>query len=220
MLMKPFLLLACLAAAAETPLTPPCQGGENEPGTPPPRISLTLTGRSDDGPRIASELTGTFLTPPAWQAYVARFLKKFENWHQDTTEDIGRYLNDRLVIVALDAIGGEAPKIQGAVAYLALYREFHQPVPSLVQDFLREHPGSMGRLLRDFTWEKASDFVKNRRYREDIAERKRAKLGTAMAPSGPRSAGGGPPGPACLQLLSLDWPALTQPDPETPVASK
>jgi hypothetical protein len=171
------------------------------------RISLELTGRSDDGPRIAYTLSRTVLSQQQWEQRVEDFLGKYQTWEKDTGGDMGRYLNDRLIIVALSAAGGEIEKIQGGMAFLALYWQFGQQAPSVVTKFLAEHRNSASRLLKDFTWEKASDYVKNKRWREDIAERRRL-ANQAAAAQPPPPAGAGPAqraSPTCLGLLALDW---------------
>jgi hypothetical protein len=167
------LVLVCLCAL----LANPVRAAQPEPRAV---LSVQLTGSPADGPEIAYRLMRTFMTEEQWKQYVADFRRKFQNWEADTGGDMGRFLNDRLIIVALGAAGGEADAIQRGMAYLALYKEFNQTPPSVVTTFLTEHKDSAGRLLKEFTWERASEYVKNRRWREDIAARK-AKLAAAAA---------------------------------------
>jgi len=143
-------------------------------GTASQPLKLELTGHVMDGPNIAYALMRTFLTEQEWQQRVAECRKRFATWEHDNHGDMGQFLNDRLVIVALSAAGGEVKEIQKGVAYLALYREFGQVPPGLVLRFLSEHKESVTELLSSFTWEKASEYVKNKRWREDIARRKAA----------------------------------------------
>jgi len=187
-----------------------CQGQDGAGRAPGgrPRISLELTGRSDDGQRIAYTLTRTVLSEQQWEQQVGECLRKYQTWEKDTGGDMGRYLNDRLIIVALSAAGGEVEKIQDGMAFLALYWQFGQQAPSVVTKFLAEHKNSVSRLLKDFTWEKASDYVKSKRWREDIAERRRLANQVTEAQPPARSGSAGPAqraSPTCLGLLALDW---------------
>jgi hypothetical protein len=196
------LVLVCLC----TLLARPVRAAEAQPRTPL-SLSLQLTGSPADGPEIAYRLTRTFMTDEQWKQYVSEFRRKFRNWEADTGGDMGRFLNDRLIIVALSAAGGEVDAIQRGMAYLALYREFNQIPPSIVTKFLTEHKDSAGRLLKDFTWGRASEYVKNRRWREDIAARKakiaaEAEKMTATAQAKPPETAAAPAPPAAPLLMS------------------
>ena len=190
-------------------------------------MSLQLTGSPADGPEIACRLTRTFMTDEQWKQYVAEFRRKFQNWEADTGGDMGRFLNDRLIIVALSAAGGEVDAIQRGMAYLALYKEFNQIPPSIVTKFLAEHKDSAGRLLKDFTWGRASEYVKNRRWREDIAARKariaaEAETMTATAQAKPPETAAAPAPPLLLpEAVVADAPrvAVAEPRKATEVAA-
>jgi hypothetical protein len=209
------LVLVCSSALLAFPL----RAAQPEPRTP---LSLQLTGSPADGPEIACRLTRTFMTEEQWKQYVAEFQRKFKNWEADTGGDMGRFLNDRLIIVALSAAGGEVDAIQHGMAYLALYREFNQAAHPAVTKFLTEHKDSAGRLLQDFTWDKASDYVKNRRWREDIAAR-RAKLAaeagktTAMAQARPPETAA-PAAPAATSLKPPEVAVASAPKVTVPSA--
>lgn len=135
-------------------------------------IKYDLTGDVMDGPNLAYAMMRTFLTDEEWQQRVAECRKRFETWERDNHGDMGQFLNDRLIIIALSAAGGEVKEVQKGVAYLALYREFQQVPHSLVTKFLSEHKESVTELLSNFTWDNASQYVKSKRWRDDIAKRK------------------------------------------------
>lgn len=138
---------------------------------------LLLAQKQPDGSRIAQVLAETFLTQDQWQQEVKKIRARFEDWERDTQGDMGRYLNDRLIIVALSAANGKVEKIQRGILWLAFYKEFEQEQPGIVAKFMREHQGSLSRLFTDFTWEKASLYIKNKEWRKDIEEqRKKAAL--------------------------------------------
>ncbi len=121
-----------------------------------------------DAPQLAYHLMRTYLTEAEWKAEVTKVQRRFKDWERDTKGDMGRFLNDRLIIVALSAAGGEPEKIKRGVSYLALYHEFKEIPPGIVTKFMGTHFGSMSRLLNGFTWEKATDYVKQKRWREDL----------------------------------------------------
>lgn len=144
-------------------------------------LPRTIEWQSRSGSSIAYDMVRTFLTEEEFQGEVSTLFSKYKDWENDTHGDIDRYLNDRLVIVGLSAAGGEQEAIQKGILWLAYYRAFRQADPSMVRKFLEEHQGSLSRLLKDFTWEKASDYVKNKRWREDIEERRRKERGEVVA---------------------------------------
>ena len=56
---------------------------------------------------------------------------------------------------------------QNGFVWLAYYKEFNQQVPTVVATVMRDHHASLLRLFKDFTWEKASQYVKNKEWRKD-----------------------------------------------------
>jgi hypothetical protein len=131
---------------------------------------------SVDGPTMARELIRTFLSDKEFQKEVKELKGKFEDWEKQSEGDMGRYLNDRFILMGLAAAGGKVDKIKKGMIWLAFYKEFNQPPPSMVVKFLNEHQGSLTRLFTDFRWEKASTYIKNKEWRTDIEERKKAEL--------------------------------------------
>ena len=196
-------------------------------------LQFELTGAAMDGPNLAHAMMRTFMTESEWQEHVAKCRRRYETWEADNHGDMGQFLNDRLIIVALSAAGGEVEKIQNGVAYLALYREFRQVPPSRVMKFLREHKGSVSELLNGFTWVRVSEYVKQKKWREDIARRKElasqksaemaAKEGETkpveVASARPQTVEATPASQpqterlpqALLKLMSLDWDAFSPP---------
>lgn len=153
----------------------------NKPDDAKLPLPRSIEWQNRSGSSIAYDMVRTYLTEEEFQSEVSTLFSKFKDWEADTHGDIDRYLNDRLVIVGLSAAGGEQEAIQKGILWLAYYRAFRQGDPSMVRKFLEEHQGSLSRLLKDFTWEKASDYVKNKRWREDIEERKRKERGEPVA---------------------------------------
>ncbi|MCW8133676.1 MAG: hypothetical protein KIS92_25245 [Planctomycetota bacterium] len=125
-----------------------------------------------DGPTLARELVTTFMTDEKWQVEVEKLRSKYQDWERDSRGDIGQYLNDRLICVALGAAGGDVEKIQRGIVWLAFYKEFNQEAHPQVLKFLREHRGTMLSLLNSFTWDKASQYVKNKEWRKDLEKAK------------------------------------------------
>ncbi|HEY3323138.1 MAG TPA: hypothetical protein VGP72_21980 [Planctomycetota bacterium] len=139
-----------------------------------PQPLAFLNADEPDALAIAQCLVDTFLSKDQLQAEVKKLRSRFEDWEKDTGGDMTRYLNDRLVIVALGAANGKVEKIQRGILWLAFYKQFNQDSPGIVEKFIREHHNSLERLFTDFTWEKASAYVKNKEWRKDIEERKHA----------------------------------------------
>jgi len=136
-------------------------------------VSLLKTD-DPNGPEIAAALAETFLTQKQFRDEVEKLRSKYEDWEKDTQGDMGRYLNDRLVMVALGAANGKVERIQRGILWLAFYKEFDQVTPAVVAKFLREHSVSLNSLFKDFTWEKASQYIKNKEWRKDIEGRRKA----------------------------------------------
>lgn len=140
-------------------------------------LALLTEQPQPDGSKIAQKLAETFLTQEQWAKEVKKMRERFNDWERDTNGDMGRYLNDRLIIVALGAANGKVDKIQRGILWLAFYKEFEQEQPGIVAKFMREHQGSLTRLFTDFTWEKASQYIKNKEWRTDFADdRKKAQV--------------------------------------------
>jgi hypothetical protein len=136
---------------------------------------LMLTEQQPDGAKMAKALADTFLSDDQWKQEVKKLREKYEDWERDTQGDMSRYLNDRLIIVALSASNGKVDKIQRGILWLAFYQEFEQEQPGIVAKFVREHQGSLSKLFTDFTWEKASQYIKNKEWRKDLEEQQRKK---------------------------------------------
>ena len=159
--------------------------------------TLNLSGMKDglllesrfDGPALAYNLMQTFMSDEDWQAEVRRTQDRYQTWSQDNGgRDISHFLNDRLLIKALGAAGGEIEKIQRGVVWLALYKEFKQGAHPRVIQFLSEHQNSVSRLLTDFSWEKAALYVKEKKWRQDIEERKGKRKTEVPAEQGTETA--------------------------------
>ncbi len=137
-----------------------------------------------DGTKIATKLAETFLNDAQFKQEVKKLRERYEDWEKDTQGDMARYLNDRLIIVALGAANGKIDKIQRGILWLAFYKEFEQEQPGIVAKFMREHQGTLSKLFTDFTWEKASQYIKNKEWRKDYEEqRKKAEVELSNEPA-------------------------------------
>ena len=180
------------------------------PGDPVRASGAFLFDGNFDGPALAYELRRTFLSEAKWKEQVGSMQSRYQDWEKENKGDMGQFLNDQLVSVALGAAGGEVEKIQKGVAWLALYKEFKQEAHPLVLKFMREHRGSVTRLLTNFNWEKATLYVKNREWRRDIEERK-AKLAQAGRQAGASNPAGGPATQAAAPVKVPAAPAPPNP---------
>ena len=164
-----FLIPALLVALS---LSAVCSATEADEFLP---LKMVKDG-SVDGPSMAFALTQTFLSDKEWKKEVKEIKSRFEDWEKQSEGDMGQYLNDRFILMGLAAAGGKVDKIKKGIIWLAFYKEFNQPPPGMVVKFLNEHQGSLTRLFTDFRWEKASAYIKNKEWRTDIEERKKAEL--------------------------------------------
>jgi hypothetical protein len=125
-----------------------------------------------DGPTLAYQLMRSFLTDEQWAEQVSALQQKFSAWEKENDGDIGRYLNDRFLIVAMGASSGEEEKMKRSVVFLAFYKEFNQIPPTAVANALKKHKGSLSELFTEFTWDKATQYIKNKEWRKDARSRK------------------------------------------------
>jgi hypothetical protein len=125
-----------------------------------------------DGPGVGYQLVRTFLNEEQWQEMVSALRQKFSDWEKENEGDIGRYLNDRFIIVALGAVSGDIEKIKKGIIWLAYYKEFGQQAPGVVKFALTRHRDSLSRLFDDFSWEKAAQYIKNKEWRKDNEQKK------------------------------------------------
>ena len=124
--------------------------------------------KSVDAPDVGYQRARTFLTDEEWNEQVSALRDRFTDWEKDNDgADIGRYLNDRFIIVALSAVSGDVEKIKRGIVWLAFYKEFNQQAPSVVSTALKKHRTSLAHLFQDFTWERASLYIKNKEWRKD-----------------------------------------------------
>jgi hypothetical protein len=130
------------------------------------RIPLTIDDPLDPS-TVAYDLTMTWMKGDEWHQKVSALKAKYQDWENTNGGDIGQYLNDRLVMVAMGAANGKIDSLKNGFIWLAYYKEFNQQVPSLVSTIMRDHKSSLMRLFKDFTWEKASQYVKNKEWRSD-----------------------------------------------------
>ena len=133
-------------------------------------VALTLDDPLDPS-GVAYDLTMSWMKTDEWQQKVAALKAKFQDWESTNGGDIGQYLNDRLVLVAMGCANGRIESIKNGFVWLAYYKEFNQQVPTVVATVMRDHHSSLMRLFKDFTWEKASQYVKNKEWRKDIAKK-------------------------------------------------
>jgi len=138
----------------------------------PVDVPLVIEGQRVDGPTLAYMLTKLLVSDDQWRAKLKKVRQQFDTFENDTNHEIDQFLNDQLIIEALSAAGGEPEKIKDALTWMALYYEFGQQPPSIVHTFMDEHQESLKRLVSGFTLEKATDYVKNKRWREDLKDGK------------------------------------------------
>jgi len=116
---------------------------------------------------VARALTETFMTEEEFKAEVVKVRERFADFEKDTQRDMGHYLNDRLVIHGLAAANGKIEKIKKGLVWLSMYGEFQQQPPAFVEKFIKENMDSLNALFQDFNWDRASNYIKNREWRNN-----------------------------------------------------
>jgi len=144
------------------------------PSEPAKAHAFTLAQPADgpqdgpqDGSRLARELVRTFMTDEAYAKRVDEVKARYARWHAEHKLEMDRFLNDRLPGLALAAFGAKVEHLQEGALWLSFYHEFHQPTHSLATSFITDNHASLARLFADFTWAKASQYVKDRQWAKD-----------------------------------------------------
>ncbi len=162
------LMIAAIAASAAH------GGDEADSDATAKEYVFTIAGGADAG-NLAHKLVLTFMDETKWKKHAAEVVRQYRLWNQEHSDDMGRFLNDRLPAVILAALGGNIAKLKEGAVWIALYREFGEPVPSSVVQFVDGHQASLNRLLARFSWETAGAYVKNRQWQKDDAKKVKAK---------------------------------------------
>jgi len=126
-----------------------------------------------DASGLAYDLTMSWINSEEWQRRVVAMRKHFNDWEESNggDGDMGRYLNDRLIVIALGAATGKVDSLKNGFVWLAYYKEFNQQVPAIVSNVMRDHQASLLKLFNDFSWERASQYVRNKEWRGDIVKK-------------------------------------------------
>jgi hypothetical protein len=157
-----FLLMAMLLPSGVI-------GGEGSA----PRTALENAFKIESGSEagsLAHQLVMTFMSNAQWRKHVEKVRENYRRWHVQHDEDVGRYLNDQLSGIVMSATRGKVEKLKDGAVWIALYKEFEQPLPALVSDFVEQHKASINGLLAKFSWEAASVYVKRRQWKKDGAK--------------------------------------------------
>ena len=118
-----------------------------------------------DATRIAREAAKAILSKEEWQAEVDKMKHRFANAKSDGDADMGQFLNDHLLGIALAARGGDIPKLRDGLVFVAMYKEFDQPLPDALTNFIKLNLDSINHLVSEFTWDKAQAYVRNKQWR-------------------------------------------------------
>jgi len=131
-------------------------------------------------PEIAYDIMRKDLKPTDWRKFVKRAQDSYETWAGDNPSgNFKRFLDDRLLQVALGVPSGEIKTLKKFICWLSLYREFGEPAPSYIRDIAEENKKDLDSLLEDFSWERASELVKKKKKDYDGKEKSRQKLGVS-----------------------------------------
>jgi hypothetical protein len=128
--------------------------------------ALLLEG--NDVPTVARALTATFMSDDDYNKEAAKIRERFKDFERDSqgTGDMGRYLNDRLVIHGLAASNGKVEKIKKGLVWLSFYKEFQQVPPAVVDRFVKQNKQSLLELFQNFDWDRVSAYIRNREWKK------------------------------------------------------
>lgn len=103
--------------------------------------------------------------PAEWEKFVKQTKDRFETWSNDNPSgagNINRYLNEKLLPIAMSVPSGEVKNLKKFIYWIALYKTFDSLPPWYVLEIAKENQADIEELHKDFTWEKMSAMVKKR----------------------------------------------------------
>jgi len=117
-----------------------------------------------DAAEMGYELTQKEMKPEEWTAFVKKAKSSYADWANDNSiGNLNRYLNDKLLEVGPGALSGNVKSLKKFAAWVALYKEFDEPVPSYLREAMQTYSRDVDEVMTDFTWEKAAERIKNRK---------------------------------------------------------
>ncbi|HYF47851.1 MAG TPA: hypothetical protein VEJ63_00480 [Planctomycetota bacterium] len=126
---------------------------------------------------IAFELAQKEMKGDEWKKYVQSTHKKFETWSMDNGDaPMKRYLDDKLVEMAPGVLNGNVKALKKMVMWVALYKEFDEPAHSQLEELAFTHKSDFDELLKDFSWERFAEAIKNRKKAADAQKQKKVAL--------------------------------------------
>ena len=134
-------------------------------------LSIYRKSGPASGPALSREMVRTFLTDEAWKKEVERLKGQYKEWSKEHDSDMGTYLNDRFLMTALAAGGGNLERIRRAIIWLAFYHEFSQAAPLIASKFLEKYKESVKGVFKAFTWERVAQYVVSKEWRKHLADK-------------------------------------------------
>jgi len=116
-----------------------------------------------DAAELGYELTQKELKPGEWEAFLKKVKGNYETWANDTQiGSMKRYLDDKLIEIGPGVLGGNVKSLKKFAQWLALYKEFGEPVPRYVSEAFEKYNAEIEEVMSKFTWELAAERIKNR----------------------------------------------------------
>jgi len=129
--------------------------------------------------QAAYDIARKDLSDEDWKKYIRKTDSSYETWQNDTPDgDLNRYLNDKLIEIAPSVRNGEIKALKRAMYWLALYKHYECQPPWYVRDVATQYRRALNALLRDFSWERASELIK----REGKGYEERLKQQAVVSP--------------------------------------
>ena len=112
---------------------------------------------------LAHQLAIKDLTQAEFDKYVKKTKEHFETWSNDNPSgNLNRFLNDKLLPIAMYVPKGEIKTLKKFIYWLALYQEFDAQPPWYILEIGRDNSEQIEDLHKNFSWERMSDIVKKR----------------------------------------------------------
>lgn len=117
--------------------------------------------------------------PEDWKKFIKKTREHFETWSNDNPSgNLNRFLDDKLLPIAMNVPKGEVKTLKKFIYWLALYKEFDAQPPWYIREIANDNRQDVEDLHKDFSWERMSEIIKQRS--KEMPEEKKRKLQERM----------------------------------------
>ncbi|MBI3828261.1 MAG: hypothetical protein HY291_02010 [Planctomycetes bacterium] len=143
--------------------------------------TLAGKGQATDFVDLAYQRATLDQKPEEWDKFVRKTKEHFETWSNDNPSgsgNVNRFLNDKLLPIAMGVPGGEVKNLKKFIYWIALYKVFDAQPPWYILEIAKENQQDIEDLHKDFSWERMSKLVKQRA--NEMPEDRKKKLQERM----------------------------------------